>query len=478
MTQPKHTVPVASERLIYESDWLASRPFFYNLRTGRASHAINEVIDFANLEFDPEGLNDYLDFGYCVFEHTPARDVRLLRHSARLWSGPQGLRVEYLDDPTAEWFERRSSVDEVLEIARAVVNQAAGSTHGDLVVPTSGGYDSRFINLLVEERARVRAFTYGISDRPQCSQEVVKAAELAGRLGLHWQSLPIGRFHRYLDDWDEQFGPAVHAHGMYQIEFYHALVPQIAPQSVLISGAYGDSMAGYDDHTVAEIDVLARPEQMLGVFRYGAMCADSRASRLTSSREGWQTRLEEEPRLRYDVRARLVELNRQQAALFSYLYLVPESLGLACCTPFTDPGLAQAMLALPWELRDRRRWQAALFRASGLDLEDVELGYDWRNTLNLRALRLVPLPPLDEGLLREIISPRYVRWVNRTAGRLGLPWELYVRSAWTPGLRRAAAALRALGLEDRRMPAYYAYLTLRPLEMLLRRRDRARDGAA
>jgi len=52
-----------SQTLVYESDWLASRPFFYNVRNARASHNIGEVIDLAEIEFDPEGLNDYLDAG-------------------------------------------------------------------------------------------------------------------------------------------------------------------------------------------------------------------------------------------------------------------------------------------------------------------------------------------------------------------------------------------------------------------------------
>ena len=115
--------PDNEERLLYQSDWLASRPCFYNLRNGRAGQCINDVIDPADLEFDPEGLNDYLDFGFCVFEHTPVKDVRLLRHSARLWAGPDGLRVEQLDDPTYEWFDGVSTVDEVVELAVAVVNE-------------------------------------------------------------------------------------------------------------------------------------------------------------------------------------------------------------------------------------------------------------------------------------------------------------------------------------------------------------------
>jgi hypothetical protein len=149
MSEPQQTTaPQANaETLVHESDWLASRPFFYNLRTCNASHNINHVIDFANLEFDPEGLNDYLDFGYCVFEHTPVKDVRLLRFSSRLWQGPTGLRIEQLADPAVGWLEKSSTVDEVLEVAAALVNDAAQAAEGDIVVPTSGGLDSRFIHL-------------------------------------------------------------------------------------------------------------------------------------------------------------------------------------------------------------------------------------------------------------------------------------------------------------------------------------------
>ena len=169
--------------LVYESDWLASHPFFYNLRTGRASHNINHVIDLADLEFDPEGFNDYLDFGFSVFERTPLRDVRMLRYSSRLLSGPDGLRVEYLDDPAWAWLERESTVDEVLELASAKVNEAAAGD-GEIVVPTSGGFDSRLIDVLLTDRRRIRAFSFGTSDDPARSVEVVKAAELARRLGL------------------------------------------------------------------------------------------------------------------------------------------------------------------------------------------------------------------------------------------------------------------------------------------------------
>ena len=179
--------PREAETLIFETDWLASRPFFYNLRTQRCSRLIDDVIDLTDLEFDPEGLNDYLDFGFSVFGRTPVRDVRMLRFSSRLHSGPDGLRVEELDDPAYEWLERSSQVKEVVELAEALVNEAAAEVPGEIVVPTSGGLDSRFIDVLLHDRSRVRAFTYGVSDDQARSAEAVKAAELCRRLRLSWE---------------------------------------------------------------------------------------------------------------------------------------------------------------------------------------------------------------------------------------------------------------------------------------------------
>ncbi len=465
---------VAPEELIYESDWLASRPFFYNVRTGRAGHSINAVIDLPELEFDPEGFNDYLDFGYCVFERTPVRDVRMLRYSSRLLSGPDGLRVEYLDDPAWEWLERRSTVDEVLEVASAKINDCAAGD-GEILVPTSGGFDSRLINVLLTDKKRVRAVTFGVSDDPARSVEAVKAAELARRLRVRWDLVPIGSFHTYFDEWDALFGPSTHAHGMYQIEFYRQIRERIPAARLLLSGACGERFAGVD-RVVRSIATLREPAEAYAVFRYPAMNADSRYSAFSSEQLGMLRLLETTPRLRTEVLPRVFTVTRLRMVLLSYLLSVPASLGLQPKGPFLDIELAMRMLTLPAELRRDRRWQREFFARQGVDLESHPPAADHRNTLNLRAMRRVPLRPLDEALLSEVVRPDYVRWINRNVGRLGLPSEVMWRLADVHPFRRAVKALEWTGVRQQRPLAYNAYLTLKPIESLLRRRDRVRRG--
>lgn len=38
-----------------ETDWLGSRPVFYNTKTGAISHNMNKVIDYSDFSFHSEG---------------------------------------------------------------------------------------------------------------------------------------------------------------------------------------------------------------------------------------------------------------------------------------------------------------------------------------------------------------------------------------------------------------------------------------
>ena len=464
------------ETLVYESDWLGSRPFFYNLRSGRASHNINEVIDLVNLEFDAEGFNDYLDFGHSVFEHTPVRDVRMLRYSSRLFSGPNGLRIENLEDPALPWLERESSVDEVLELAGEKINAAAAGD-GAVVVPTSGGLDSRLIDVLLTDRSRIRAFSYGTSDDPARSVEVVKAAELARRLGLRWELVPLGAFHRYFDEWDALFGVATHAHGMYQIEFYRRILERVPAGSTVLSGICGDWFAGAGNWFVRMVPAVRSLPELYTAMRYDPMNVDSKHSNFRSERLGARRLLESTADLRTDMRTRTLAIVRLRIVLTGYLLSVPDSLGFCSEGPLIDIDLAMRMLTLPAEQREDRRWQREFFARQGVELEARAFACDERNTLNFQGMRRVPLKPLDVALLREVVRPEYVRWINRTVGPFGLYSEAMWRLALVPGFRRGVHAIeQRTGVRQQRLLAYNAYLTLKPIESLLKRRDRARRG--
>jgi len=466
--------PSLSE-LLFETDWVGSRPVYYNEATGAASHDVNDVIDFADVELDAEGLASYLAIGYSVFQRTPVRGVRIMPPSARLWREAGGrLRVEELPLDLDSRLTARYGEDEIVEMLRARVETAVAAAEGDVVIPTSGGYDSRLLNLMVAEPSRVRSYTFGPTARQWDSTEVARARALSELLGTKWQRVHLGPFHRHLDEWDEAFGVAVHAHGMYQMEFYRQVGARSQAGALVLSGLCGDGFAGSVDPLLE--GPMDGPRDVERLIFTNGMHADPGAAVLPSRGLPAEEYFETHRELLQSPQSRLVEEVRFRVLLTHYLLKVPELYGLRVDAPFIDIDVASAMMTLPAERRHKRRWVTEYLASRGALFADVR--GDDRYWLYWPVMRGQPLAPLDAGLLAEVVKPDYVRWINRTVSWRGLWCEGYERLGRRPGFRRAAACLRGRGLCQRRLEAYHAYMTLRPLQRLLQKRDAARAGEA
>jgi hypothetical protein len=449
---------------IYKTDWLASNPVFYNELTGQVSHNINDIINFSKFDFHPEGLNNYLEFGYSVFGQTPIKHVKFLRHSSRLTIEKNNkIEVEYLDDPTEEWLVRTSSEDDVLQLLSNSIHQWEKSVQGEIVIPTSGGYDSRLLNFLIEDKSRVRAFTYGISNKQENSFEAIYAKLLCKKLAIQWEQVELGNYHQYLDEWDSLFGVSTHAHGMYQIEFYHKILSRVSGNNPFLSGIIGDAWAGS-----INISEITSPLDVLQLGYGHGIKADTKMSYLSSNGdlidEYYATHKDklESPIFR------VIESMRFKIILLSYLMKIPRHLGFQPWSPFLDSEIALSMLTLPSERRKDRLWQKEFFEKNNLNLEDMGFNVNKSNTLNLQAMKISPLEPLNSDLLREIVHPDYVEWINRyIPARLTL-WDVLWNIHRIPKVRRL---VYVFNLEDKRLKAYYAYLTLKPLENLIIRRN-------
>jgi hypothetical protein len=449
----------------HETDWLGSRPCFYHERTGVASTCIHDVIDYRNLEIDPDGLIDYLDFGYCAFGHTPVRHVRFLPPSTRLVADAAGGLSEVpLADPVDAWQGRHSRPAETIERMQAAVGQWEKSRQGEIVLPLSGGHDSRLLALLVGEKSRIRSFSYGISRRQAESREVIRAQRVARRLGLAWERIELGDFHGQMGEWDELFGVSTHAHGMYHLEFFARIAHRLDGGRPLLSGIVGDAWAGHIPQFPAR---SAADLPTLGLAR--GLRAEGAACRLRGDgryREAfWNARRE---RLGDPV-FQIVEVIRMKMPLLSFILRVPEHLGFSPWSPYLQPEVALAMVTLPPEQRRHRRWQHDFFAAHQLDLPRFA-GGSFENNLDLHALRRLPPVPLDVTLLRELFDVAYLERVNRQTFFPGAGARAWALAQGHPVGARAAAWLHA---SNPHLSAYAAYLTLKPLENLLRRRNGA-----
>jgi len=457
--------------LIYETDWLASRPLFYNVSTGKVSGNINDVIDYANLEIHPEGFNNYLNFGYSILEQTPVKEVKFLRHSSRLIVHDDGrLEVEYLEDPVIQWMGKVSREDDVLHELQASIQKWEKSVEGDIIIPTSGGYDSRLLNFFIKDKSRIRSFTYGLSENQAESFEVVGARRISELLGTRWEQIELGDFHRYFDDWDKLFGASTHAHGMYHIEFYTKIMPKVEGNNPFLSGIFGDVWAG---SVVPQRIQFPTDLHLLG-YTHG-MNADFNQSLLHSERSILENFLESNRFHINDPVFQTATLIRLKIILICYLLRVPEHFGFKPWSPFLDRSIALGMNTLPPERRNNRVWQREYFQKNSLDFDSIKSKASHQNTLNLQALNRIPLKPLEVGTLREVVKPAYIEWINKGISKNCSGWrEEYIGKLLR--VKKLGGALRRLGVEDatdRRIQSYLAYLVLLPVQNLLKRRNKA-----
>jgi hypothetical protein len=454
--------------LLEETDWLASKPIFYNQDTGAADTRFLNVLPprGGSLRFDPEGLFNYLDFGYSVFEQTPVANVRFLPPASRLvQSEESSLIVESLPDPVEQWWDYRISESDVIELIRSRVREWEATLPSEqaIVLPLSGGFDSRLLLWCLKDKDRVRAFTYGLSEDQAESTEVVHAKALAAHFGIWWQRIPLGAFHRYFDAWHSEFGLSTHAHGMYHLEFYKKIRETLTGRHAFLSGIYGDVWAGSVSPWYGQgVEGL----RALG-FTHGLRADPSKMLVYADFRGRESFWVEHMERLR-EVRWQVISTVRLKMILISYLLRIPRIAGFEPWSPFLSIDVAMAMLNLPQNRRENRQWQRDFFVREGLDLESQGLGGSTQNNLNMQALRRMPLKPLMPSRFEGLIEPDYVRWINRTIRTGGLAGL----NRYLQGVRKVGGLLRRLGVKppahDRVvLEAYYAYLCLRPIDTLI-----------
>lgn len=449
---------------IARGNWVGYQTVFYNLKSGTYSNNIGEVIDYRNLEIDREGLAAYLDFGYAVFGRTAVKDVHYLLPGESLLLQQGNLVLAQHPDATVGKLGMPANVDEVLGMLERSVNKWAGSFSEDILIPTSGGFDSRLLNVLIHDKQRIRSYTYGTSYHQNKSREAVYAQQLSKKLGTYWKRIDLGRFNQYLPTWYDQFGPAVAASGTYHMEFYKKIKQNEQGRKLgLLSGIIGDAWAG-----AVDVPPVQSPAEYVRLGYTHGMSAD--ASRAINT--NYNTLAEQAYERNREHLAipefRIITAMRTKMMLLQYLIMVPEGEGFAGFSPFLDEDISLATLNLPAEQRQGRKWQRDFFSNRGLLFEEQKHDYTYQNSLNYDALRHEVLPPLNVSLLREVFHEEYIHWINRELSDMGMGERVFQRLMHTPKVKEV---LKLAGFKNKLISAYFAYITIKPIEILLEKRN-------
>jgi len=442
------------------SDWLGFRTIFYNEKTLKYSTKINEVIDYNDIQIHKEGLAAYMDFGYSVFGYTPVMHIKYLLPYQKLYLDNGQFKVTNEEDLTLSKIGHESNENDVLDKFQSHIRTWENTISGDIIIPTSGGFDSRLLNFFVHDKGRIKAFTYGISKKQEDSREAVYAKELCKRLHIDWDRIELGKFNQYEEEWYNQFGPAVAATGTYHIEFYNKIKNRVgADNHHLLSGIIGDAWAG-SVNTAPVTDV----QEYINLGYTHGMTADARRAIHADYKSIAEPIYERQKNALQDNLFRVVTAMRTKIMLLQYLITVPEQIGFKGYSPFLDEDIAMSMLNLPAERRFQRAWQRDFFRKNNILFEEEKHQFTYQNSLNYSAIINEKLAPLNVKLLSDYIDKKYLNWINSKLSHIGIRERMFQTLMHTPKVK---GAMKMMGFKNDLLSAYFAYVTIRPIELLL-----------
>ena len=453
------------KKLLFETDWLASNPVFYNLKNNLASKKIYDVLpkDF-NLKFHPEGLSNYLDFGYSVFGQTPVQNIHFLPPSSRLFRTDDGkLIVEQMIDPMNKWIDYTLSEVDIIDLIKERVQNWEKNLppNQKIILPLSGGFDSRLLLWCLKDKSRIQAYTYGLSTKQDESTEIVHAKQLAKHFKLNWQQIFLGNFHQYFNDWDNEFGFSVHAHGMYHFEFYNKIRENLRGEHAFLSGIFGDVWAG----SVLPVKINNEKDLINLSFSHG-LSANSKFLKLSDQDQIKKFFFIDNKEKLNDYRYQVATTIRFKIILISYLMRVPSLFNFKSWTPYLDIDIAMAMLNLPQKRRVNRQWQIDFFKKIGLDLENQNLKGNHTNNLDFQVMKKHKVPPLNVELLSQLFEKKYIEWINKNV--FVTPFREF--RSYLLGVPKIGGLFRRLGVKNTTLESYHAYICLKPIEKILSRK--------
>lgn len=71
-------------------------------------------------------------------------------------------------------------------------------------------------------------------------------------------------------------------------------------------------------------------------------------------------------------------------------------------------------------------------------------------------------------VLKECINPEYLHWINGKIQSIGRKERLFQTLMHTPKVK---GVLKLLGAKNDLLEAYFAYITIMPIEILLKKRN-------
>ena len=398
------------DKIVIENDWLGSTPIFYNSKEKIVSTISNFCL--RDKKIHNEGFVNFCEFGYSVFEQTIFEDVKFMRHYSTLSISKNAISIEYKKSPETEesFLDEKTREDEVVGVISNYVKSLEDKIDGEIVIPTSGGFDSRLLNFLIKEKSRISSFTYGISKKQSQSSEVIYAKKIAKIFGTKWRQIKLNQLNKFIGGWFDIYGFSTHLHGMYHIEFYTKILETASAGSSLLSGIVGDIWAGS-----IRYETIDKYKDLNKLGHTHGLSLDTKHLQMNLDTNELKKRYFEsnEPVLENN-KMKAIHTVRLKMILLSYLIQLPEYFGFPVWTPFLNFEIAKATLNISEGRRKDRIWQRDFFKKVGLNVEDLNLKVSKENTLDYEVGRVFRFEPIDVELMGVYVKKTRLIDINRS----------------------------------------------------------------
>jgi asparagine synthetase B (glutamine-hydrolysing) len=446
-----------SEKTLGSSGWLGENPIYYNLSSSHYGNSIWDAIGRNDLKIDLDGLADYFKFGYSVFGSTPVSGVNFLRPNENLILKDDGtLGVVRTLDPVDTWVGVETSIKDAVD--QFFDWEFRCDENDEVILPLSSGLDSRMLLLYLKNKnLKFSTYSYGTSRLQHDSSELIVARDIARRADAPWRQIVLNNYHAEIGTWFKRYGPAMHLHGMYQIEFYKKILG-LHGRSHVLSGIVGDLWAGSQS--------LATPKSPRDLENYGlsrGLNIPHEALVHHGHRGNSEAEFEQVREQLSEPLHQITYLIRTKMLLLSYLVDVPRMLGAEVSSPFLDEKVAMSFSTISQKYRENRNWQFEYLKKSGFEAVPGESG-NRDYTMDYGELDLHPLKPLDVVPLSRFLRAEYIEWVNKKVKTITVRDRLWLK------MRETHRVFPSIGNQLRSnttMDAYAAYMCMKPIELLL-----------
>jgi hypothetical protein len=342
-------------------DWMATFPVFYSLE--------DDIVTTYGGLIKPGPIDDlelevFKYMGRPLCGRTYSKAVRVLRANECLRFAPR-LTLGDGSEPLASYPDDQSVEDEakVFESLQELILRCSRSGE-KLIVPLSGGYDSRLIAVLVKSLGlseKSEAYTYRIGPTRDSCQEGAVARMVAKVLGIRHNEIVMENFWRERVFWEYLFGDYFQYNGLYYINAVKKI--QTIGRSIILSGAIGDAIAGKHEEIGNNWDKLF-------IRSKDGTSISTSTKRPARFREHVRALIEDDLSSGVPLQEIAVRYKIQQ---LSFLMSAPMHLGADVVAPFLNRRMFKMICRLSAQRKKKRMWQLAIFEATGVKFEASRL---------------------------------------------------------------------------------------------------------